>query len=112
MLSFIFALLTSIIVILVHLQKTNNIAEACHRRLQSQLNMTNPTIWKFMIELKKVQSDRDIFYEFLVAGNNPPPSKRKYVDASNRILGLVENYGHRQPIEYLRGLAHNFAMDN
>jgi len=62
-------------------QKTNNIAEASHRRLQAQLSMTNPTIWKFITLLKKVQAERDIYYEFLVAGYKPPPSKKKYIDA-------------------------------
>jgi len=93
-------------------QKTNNIAEASHRRLQAQLSMTNPTIWKFIIELKKVQAERDIYYEFLVAGNEPPPSKKKHIDAGNRILNLVQNFGNRQIMEYLRGLAHNFIMNN
>ncbi|KAF0713040.1 THAP-type domain-containing protein, partial [Aphis craccivora] len=69
--------------------KTNNIAEASHRRLQAQLSTSNPTIWTFIIELKKVQAERDLYYEFLVRGNEPPPSKRKYVDAGNRILHLV-----------------------
>ncbi|XP_050540276.1 uncharacterized protein LOC126904915 [Daktulosphaira vitifoliae] len=55
--------------------KTNNICEAAHRRLQAQLSMTKPTVWKFIIELKKVQAERDIYYEFLVAGNDPPPTK-------------------------------------
>jgi len=73
--------------------------------------MTNPTIWKFIIELRKVQAERDIYYEFLVAGNQPPASKRKFVDAGNRILHLVQNYRNRQAIEYLRGLAHNFVID-
>lgn len=74
--------------------------------------MTNPTIWKFITELKKVQTERDIYYEFLVAGNEPLAPKRKFVDAGLRILNLVQHFGDRDPIEYLRGLAHNFVMDN
>ncbi|CAI6374349.1 unnamed protein product [Macrosiphum euphorbiae] len=94
-------------------QKTNNISEAAHRRLQAQLGMTNPTLWRFINELKKVQAERDIYYEFLVAGNEPPrtTTKRKYVDASNRILTLVQDYRNQNIIEYLRGLAYNFVMD-
>ena len=92
-------------------QKTNNISEAAHRRLQAQLGMTNPTLWRFINELIKVQAERDIYYEFLVAGNEPPRTKRKYVDASNRILTLVRDYRNRNTIEYLRGLAHNFVMN-
>lgn len=93
-------------------QKTNNIVEAAHRRLQAQLAMVNPTIWKFIIELKKVQCERDIYYEFLIAGNQPPVPKRQFIDAGLCIFNLVQNYGERDAIEYLRGLAHNFVMDN
>ncbi|KAL5246249.1 hypothetical protein ACI65C_013657 [Semiaphis heraclei] len=58
-------------------RKTNNVAEASHRRLQAQLSMNHPTIWQFIIELKKVQAERDLYYEFLVGGHEPPPSKKK-----------------------------------
>lgn len=74
--------------------------------------MSNPTIWKFIDELKKIQEERDIYYEYLVAGNQPPPTKKKFIDAGNRILYLVQNFENRQVVEYLRGLAHNFVMDN
>jgi len=74
--------------------------------------MNHPTIWQFIIELKKVQAERDIYYEFLVSGHEPPPTKNKYVEASNRILNLVQNFGNRNIIEYLRGLAHYFVMDH
>jgi len=74
--------------------------------------MTNHTLWRFINELKKVQADRDIYYELLVAGNEPPRTKRKYVNASNRILILVRDYGNRNTIEYFRGLAHNFVMND
>lgn len=74
--------------------------------------MTNPTLWKFIVELRKVQAERDIYYEFLVAGNEPPPTKRVYIEAGNRIERLVREYRERNLIEYLRGLAHNFVMDN
>ncbi|KAF0711263.1 THAP-type domain-containing protein, partial [Aphis craccivora] len=97
---------------LAHNFKTNNIAEASHWRLQAQLCMNHPTIWQFIIELKKVKAKRDIYYEFLVSGHEPPPTKKKYVEASNRILNLVQNFGNRNIIEYLRGLVHNFVMEH
>jgi len=93
-------------------QKTNNIAEASHRKLQTQLSMSNLKIWKFIIEFRKVQAERKIYYKFLVVGNQPPLSKRKLIiDAANHILHLVQNYRNCQATEYLRGLAHNFIMD-
>ena len=74
--------------------------------------MNHPTIWQFIIELKKVQAERDLYYEFLVGGHEPPPLKKKYVEASDRILNLVLHFRDRNIIEYLRGLAHNFVMDH
>jgi len=74
--------------------------------------MNHPTIWQFIIELKKVQAERDLYYEFLVGGHEQPPSKKKYVEASNRIFNLVQHFRDRNIVEYLRGLAHNFVMDH
>lgn len=53
--------------------------------------MEHPTIWKFVDSLKKVQAARDVFYEHLVAGNEPPKKKRKYRLVDDRLLRLIEN---------------------
>lgn len=37
-----------------NLDKTNNYCEAFHRKVQLQLGVSHPTIWKFLDELKKV----------------------------------------------------------
>ncbi|KAK4885771.1 hypothetical protein RN001_002042 [Aquatica leii] len=90
--------------------RTNNHAEASHRRLQTELAMDHPTIWKLIEGLKKVQKGRDVFYERLVAGNSPPKKLKKYRDADERILRLVRDYEDRDIIEFLRGIAHNYQM--
>ena len=88
--------------------RTNNHAEAAHRRLQLELGMEHPTIWKVIDGLRKIQKGRDIYYEQLVAGNAPPIKLRKYRDADQRILNIVQEYANRPILQYLRGLAHNF----
>ena len=35
--------------------RTNNFCEAFHRKVQLQLGVSHPTIWKFLDELKKVK---------------------------------------------------------
>lgn len=92
--------------------RTNNHAEAAHRRLQAELGMTNPVIWNFIDCLKKVQHGRDLYYEQLVAGRNPQVKLRKYRDADERIARIARAYNERGTIEFLRGIAHNFEMDD
>lgn len=92
--------------------RTNNHAEAAHRRLQTELGMTKPTIWIFIDSLRKVQHGRDLFYEQLVAGRNPPLKLKKYRDADERIIRILREYNNRNTLEFLRGIAHNFEMDD
>jgi len=91
-------------------ERTNNHAEAAHRRLQSVLQMDHPSIWKFVDGLRRVQKERDLLFEQMVAGNPPPVKRRKYRQADSRILSLVRDFEHRPMKEYLRGIAHNFEM--
>ncbi|XP_068204653.1 uncharacterized protein [Palaemon carinicauda] len=90
-----------------HEDKTNNHAEGANRRLQMELGMEHPTLWKFINALKKVQKGRDFHLESLIAGSSPPAKSKKYRDTDSRILSIVQNLNERTPIEYLRGISHN-----
>ncbi|XP_025410336.1 uncharacterized protein LOC112683501 [Sipha flava] len=57
--------------------RTNNHAEAAHGRLQTELGMDHLTIWKLIDGLRKVQTNRDFYYEHLVAECNPPSEIEK-----------------------------------
>jgi hypothetical protein len=61
--------------------RTNNRAEAAHRRLQTKLGVDHPSIWKFIDGLRKVQKSRDVYMEQLMAGQLPPIKLKKFRDA-------------------------------
>jgi len=96
--------------------RTNNYAEAAHKRMQKELCMDHPTIWRFIDGLKSVQASRDKEYEEFVRGESQTQKRLKYREADERIKTIVEGGfgegGERTIIEYLRGLAHNFSMDH
>jgi hypothetical protein len=91
--------------------RTNNYAEAAHRRLQSEFGVDHPSLWKFINALRTVQKGRDAVFEQYIRGDRPRIKRRKYVQADIRIKQLVESYSERTVIEYLRGLSHNFIME-
>ena len=94
-----------------HLGRTNNFAEAAHRRIMAELQCDHPTIWKLIADLKKVQKSRDLFYESLVAGHQPPRKRRRYIACDERIERIVGNFnGYPNVLDFLRGVAHNFEM--
>ena len=90
------------------IDRTNNHAEAAHRRMQAELGMDHPTLWKFINGIQKVQSGRDQSYEQFVRGEEPQKKRLKYQRADERILKIIQNAENRTTIEYLRGIAHNF----
>ncbi|KFD64455.1 hypothetical protein M514_10786 [Trichuris suis] len=91
--------------------RTNNFAEAAHRRLRSELSVDHPTIWKFIDGLRSVQAGRDQHFECFVRGDEPPRKRLKYVRADQRIQEAVQRFTVDSGVLYLRGLAHNFAMN-
>ncbi|KAK4879483.1 hypothetical protein RN001_007629 [Aquatica leii] len=90
--------------------RTNNHAEAAHRRLQTELGVQHPTLWKFIDGLRAVQKGRDIYYEHIIAGNEPVKKLRRYREVDARILHIVQNFERHNVVEYLRGIAHNYQM--
>ncbi|KAB0797083.1 hypothetical protein PPYR_08077 [Photinus pyralis] len=91
--------------------RTNNIVEAAHRALQAEMGMDHPTLWKFIDSLKKVQSGRDQTFEEYIRGDGPIPKRRKYIQADNRILNILQDRNNRTHNELLQGIADNFLMN-
>ena len=91
--------------------RTNNRAEAAHRKLQTELGVKHPTVWKLVNDLRTIQKSRDLIYERSVCGLPAQPNKlKKYREADGRILSIVQNKGDRTPLEYLRAIALNYQI--
>ena len=93
------------------IDRTNNQAEAAHRRLQIELDIVDPSIWKFVDGLHRVQKGRDVTYEQYVHGEPGPAKRQKYILADQRLLIIINDYNKRDIIEYLSGIAHNFLSE-
>ena len=59
---------------------------------------------------KKVGTSVDLYLEQLVAGHTPRRKLLKHVRSDERILNIVHRFHETEPVEYLRGLAHNYDM--
>ena len=92
------------------LDRTNNFCEACHKKIQIQLGIAHPTIWKFLESLKNIIKVSDADYELFVGGRDPTAKRPKYQELDNNILTIVNRYEFETVIEYLRGISHNFTM--
>ncbi|KAI1691104.1 FLYWCH zinc finger domain-containing protein [Ditylenchus destructor] len=90
--------------------RTNNHAEAAHRRLQTELAHDHPTLWALIDGLKKAQAARDVEYEEFVRGDAPPQKRQKFQLADARVLAILEDYENRTHIEILKGISQSYGM--
>uniref|UniRef100_A0A5S6R5K6 GOLD domain-containing protein n=1 Tax=Trichuris muris TaxID=70415 RepID=A0A5S6R5K6_TRIMR len=82
--------------------RTNNFAEAAHRRLKSELGVDHPTIWRFIDGLRTVQAGRDQHFECFVRGDEPPRKRQRYLLAGERIRLTVGRFHADSDLLYLR----------
>ena len=92
------------------LPRTNNAQEGWHRRFASQVNCHHPSIWKIITNIADEEQHVQQRREQLVAGHAAPGRKKRYVDRDAKILRIVQSYDNREPLEFLRGIAHNLSF--
>ncbi|CAF2090872.1 unnamed protein product [Rotaria magnacalcarata] len=87
------------------LMRTNNSAEAWHRRLSSIMQCQHPTLWSFINNLKNEEHYIHCQLIKLNCGEKVEPNK-KYLNYSARLRHLIM---HPLPsiLQQLEGLAHN-----
>ncbi|XP_018493784.1 uncharacterized protein LOC108863740 [Galendromus occidentalis] len=91
--------------------RTNNFAEAAHRRLQTEFGVRHPNLWRFTNGLRKVQSHRDMMLARFESGNEAAAKRKKSADLDKKIVALVSTFHTRTLVEYLRGCAASFQME-
>ena len=84
--------------------RTNNHAEAAHRRVKRELDVVHPSIWKCIDGLHRVQKGRDVTYEQYVCGEPGLVKRREYILVDLRLLTTVNDYSNRDIVECLRGI--------
>ena len=95
---------------IVELPRTNNHVEGWHRRLQANLNMFHPTLWKLIDVFKREESLVKAEIAQVLGGHPAPPQRRRNADSAARILNIVRDYDNRPFLGYLRAIANNLQF--
>ena len=87
------------------LPRTNNGVEAWHSSINTVLGCSNPTIWKLLNFLQKEAQYQEVRVNALERGETIP-KRRKYQEHDQRIIRLVEQYGTKDTISYLKSISY------
>ena len=93
--------------VLADLPRTTNHLEGYHRKL-SVLIQKHTGIYTFLREFMKERRAVVDQIERRVAGFPPKPTKKETTARNRRVKTIVQSYGNRPLVEYLRGIAYNF----
>lgn len=87
--------------------RTNNVAESHHSALRKKFTAPHPVFFRFMTVLKDYHLNtlRDMSNREL--GGPLPPKNQKFVDLNIRLLTLQGEFHAREPIAYMRAVAHS-----
>ena len=91
------------------LPRTTNSVEGWHRKFNRCVSAAHPSIWKLIDALRKDSAANDLSMAQEVLVELPPPQKRKYREANERISNIVRTYANRNTIDVLSGICYNLA---
>ena len=90
--------------------RTNNHAEGWHRGMKSKFEKAGQNIYKFIRVLYKEALNKKQLLFRLRAGEAPRRAKRAIREKNERILNIVRQYGDRDRLDFLSGIAPNVRL--
>ena len=78
--------------VLHNLPKANNLVKRWHYRFETEVSVHHPNIWRFIKCLQKKQSFNEVQIEQYVAGIEPEPPRKLYLDAAKCTKRLVQAF--------------------
>ena len=85
--------------------RTTNTCEGWHHGVQSLMQCSHPTMWRFIEGLRRDQAVQLASFLQGAAGSQHP-SERRYRVLSERVQRAIANYGKIDVLTYLRAIAH------
>ncbi|KAI6657779.1 hypothetical protein LOD99_522 [Oopsacas minuta] len=93
------------------LPRTTNAVEAWHHSFNATVDCHHPTIWKFLLALKREQGLVEVRHTNYLVGK-PPTKRRRSQQSEEALKTLVREYysQDRSKMEFLQGVAHHFSL--
>ena len=89
------------------LKRTNNAVERWYHCFQLHFTTYYPSFWKFIDIMKQEEGLIRAGILQNQGGHPRPPQRRRYADNHARIFRIVDDYGNRGRVNYLRSIANN-----
>lgn len=71
--------------------RTNNFAQAAHRKTKAEFGVSQTIIWKFIHSAKEIQHGFDLQNKEMLWGEEITRKMSKYLAADNKIKNIVQN---------------------
>ncbi|XP_018497391.1 uncharacterized protein LOC108865146 [Galendromus occidentalis] len=92
------------------MSRTTNSVEGWHSAFSRRLGAQHPTFSKLVKHLKAEQAKTEFTIANSQANGRAKQAKKVYRDRSKRLREIVESYPHRDPLGYLKSIAHNIRF--
>ena len=79
--------------------------------MQAAVGACHPKLWRFINVLKREQGLLNTIIDQSLGDHATEPSRKKYRDCNARIQNIVTDYGNRDSLEFLRGIAHKATVN-